>query len=468
MYLWTNEEVQSILIQLDRQGFPFPDYSMGAEKEGVDLLGKGGYALVFEAALREYPEEKDYAIKVIGFGEKTVDSAEFTASVEAQRALYTDKGNIVRVYDYMELWVELNEDIHVKAVKKVWEGRGAGNCLKLQFVLMEKLESVLFREETGKYRLYPEKLDIFDEQEINRLAQHIAGALQLAHSRNVLHRDVKLENVFYDKKRDVYKLGDFGNAKVTADGMASTAAYTKGYGAPEVIRSMEDRYSSCADMYSLGMLLYVLLNGLRFPESGSYRVNVTAQYQRGYIVPVPASGVSALYKVARKMCMYEPRNRYQSMQEVQTALGCISLGERVYYMREKKRSSLVMSMILLFAGFGLKGFSGQEYQWLIITLFSLGGVLLWQYIVWCIGGTKELSFYYKRNFFWIIICALYFELIWLGILFDGGKMRWLFSEETILVCRELELAKVGIAGSIFCLVWLVREWILDRIEAKQT
>ena len=94
-------------------------------------------------------------------------------------------------------------------------------------------------------------------------------------------------------KTGQYKLGDFGIALKTAEGMASTVAYTDGYGAPEIIRRSDDKYDVTADIYSLGMTLYVLLNRLKFPGSKGYRVNAKLQYEKDFVLPRPETGSDA-------------------------------------------------------------------------------------------------------------------------------------------------------------------------------
>lgn len=563
MYLWTNEEIEAILKQLDEQMLPFSKYKFSQKGKELRLLGRGGYALVYEAELRER-SKKGYAIKVIGFGEKHVDSEDFSSSVEAQKDLYIYKDNIVKIYDYAEFWVQIDENNHVVSAQKASTEEKLPNLLKLQFVVMEKLEPVLSRDKAGKRKLTPEALANFEEQEILKLAHDIGMALSLAHGKGILHRDVKLENVFYCAENGQYRLGDFGNAKITDNGLASTTAYTRGYGAPEVVGSLEEKYDNTADIYSMGMMLYVLLNKLRFPESDRYTANIGAQYQRGYILPVPEQGDSELFEIVKKMCMYEPDDRHQSMEEVLSDLERLILKEDVHYKKEHKRASLVMGTVLLFVGctvgtlaFGaewnrelstvmyvfwglgitrlifyllkketffaglvffvlgsylliITGFtwwklllftgmmlyihfcglvSGgvlvshitylliqqnpaflQEFQgmqWVAVTLLSLAAVLFLQYFVLHTSDPNLIKLYYGKNFYWIIVTALYFVSILFGSLLAKGGLTWMPCKTLLQWLTEIELTKVGMAGFVFCIIWLVRERVLMRMESKQ-
>lgn len=349
MYLWTNEEIEKILIQLEEQDFPFKKYSFTKENGRLKLLGRGGFALVYEAESGNGGRHQ-YAIKVIGFGEKHVESAFFEKSVVAQKELGLFQQNVVKICDYAERFLWIDEGNHVIRVQKSEEETGEANCLKLQFILMEKLQPVLQRDQSGRASLVPERLAQGDEKEILKFAYEIGKALSLAHRQNILHRDVKLENIFYTEKGKHYKLGDFGIAKVTDDGMASTVAFTKGYGAPEVIGSLEERYDNTADIYSFGILLYVILNGLKFPDSDNYHVNSKKQYQQGYVLPRPAQGSDGLWQVVEKMCRYNPDERYQSMDEALDALEELIFHTGTHYPREHKAVFSVIGILMFFLG----------------------------------------------------------------------------------------------------------------------
>lgn len=354
MYIWTNEEIEKILMQLDEQEAIFKKYSFTRKNDRMQLLGQGGFALVYEAEERGSGRRK-YAIKVIGFGEKHVNSEFFENTVKAQKDTGYLQNNIVKIYDYAERFVWINEDncvIWIQENKDTFPKKELpeANCLKLQFILMEKLESVLLRDRTGRVKLFPDRLSGDNEKEILKLAYDIGKALSLAHKKNILHRDVKLENIFYEVKGKHYKLGDFGIARVTDDGMASTSAGTKGYSAPEVIGNLEERYDNTADIYSFGMLLYVLLNEMKFPDSDNYNSNFKMQYQQGYVLPRPENGSEKLYRIIEKMCRYDPDERYQSMEEVLNDLENLLFHSDISYRREHKDASLAVGVLLLFLG----------------------------------------------------------------------------------------------------------------------
>lgn len=352
MNFWTNEDIDAILVQLNAQGFPFKGYEFSRLGEGLSLLGMGSSANVYNAYKKE-KRDKEYAIKVIGFGNIHGDLESFLNSIEAQKNIGSFN-NIVTIYDSIQLkvWIEGEHDvIRVEQVNLTKECRAdgtEGDYILLQFILMEKITPVFVKKRFG-YTLNPHKLDKYDEKEILKLAYDIGMAIEHTHKRKLIHRDIKLENIFYEQKTKSYKLGDFGIAKTVKDGMASTVAFTKGYGAPEVVGTIDDKYDFTADIYSFGMTLYVLMNNIRFPGSESYHSNVH-QYMHGYNPPRPENGSDELAQIVLKMISFNPDDRYQSMGEVLAEFDRLIYGKRLKYQIEHRKLLLVLGGVLAIVG----------------------------------------------------------------------------------------------------------------------
>ena len=212
MNLWTKEEIYKILIQLDRMKLPFKNYSFVQENGKLKLLGSGGSADVYEAKSR-ISDKKNYAIKVIGFRNQNMDSTEFGDSVWAQREICTFPSYVVKIYAHKELWITFDENDHIVSAEKKKPVKLSRTSLKLQFIVMEKMIPVIKKNRNGSRNLIPEALEKGEEKEILKLAYDIGTALKGAHHNKTLHRDIKLENVFYSEKKKTYKLGDFGISK---------------------------------------------------------------------------------------------------------------------------------------------------------------------------------------------------------------------------------------------------------------
>eukprot|EP00494_Astrolonche_serrata_P025164 UN25425 len=104
--------------------------------------------------------------------------------------------------------------------------------------------------------------DCFNEKKAAEVIKQIALALQYLHQHDIVHRDLKPENVLYaDKKKTILKLMDFGLAKAldANDSTLETRCGTLHYVAPEVLGRQP--YTHKCDLWSLGIILYVLLCG---------------------------------------------------------------------------------------------------------------------------------------------------------------------------------------------------------------
>lgn len=307
------EDIGRILPYLDKNGFLFPEFMLWMPEGELTLLGSGGFSSVYEMASRKNTALR-YALKVTGFQRHTTSSQEFRESVRLQRLVGEKSPYVVRILDTRELMVQVRDgDIAVRDA----QGEEREEGLHIQLVLMEKLESLIQVDRFFHARLARAQLET--QEEVMKLAVEIGDALMRAHEENILHRDVKLENIFYDAQEGVYKLGDFGAAKFVEDRAAVTVVYTEGYGAPEIRQGKAEGYGTGADIYSFGIALYLLLNDLAYPGSVGYRVS-KVHYDPLFTFPAPIRAPEPLVRVIRKMCAYKPGDRYQSMAQVLSAL----------------------------------------------------------------------------------------------------------------------------------------------------
>ena len=436
MNTWTSEDIAKILIQLDKMNLPFKQYSVVNECGHVNLLGRGGFSEVYETKRRS-SHKSDYAMKVIGFQKQNPDSDSFFESAQAQRTMTDYQNNIVKIYDYNEFWILLDEKDNVTGATQE-KPEGLLRTIKLQFIVMEKISPIIETDNSGKIIMTPMQLSFNDEQEVLNLAYDVGSAIKKAHNMNVLHRDIKLENVFYSHKHKKYKLGDFGIAKKTDDGFASTIAFTKGYAAPEV-RTAVERYDNTADIYSFGIMLYVLMNSLKFPDSKTYTVNSQAQYHPGYVVPYPEGKISEeFYHVIAKACMYIPDQRYQSMDELMLDLEKLIHSNDKSYLKEHKVSPFVLGSILLAVG---------TVFWRLTLVSDIAvSFSFWQYafIAACMG--KGIQKIFKKNYF---ITYLIVFFIGLHLLISSG-----FSWIKLLFLLWMSVSS-GTSAGLFSIVALI-------------
>lgn len=164
--------------------------------------------------------------------------------------------------------------------------------------------------------------EALDAAEVRRLAWDLAGALRAAHEAGIVHRDVKPANI-YRTAQGRYQLGDFSVARVREDAMLETMTGTAAYMAPEVARG--DGYDHRADLYSLGVVLYQLLNGNFLPQTGegstlAQREQALRRRWDGARLPPPAGGDRAFQKIVLRCCAPNPDRRFSDAQSLLDAL----------------------------------------------------------------------------------------------------------------------------------------------------
>ena len=166
-------------------------------------------------------------------------------------------------------------------------------------------------------------------RDIIRLGIDICKALELCQRYNIIHRDIKPENIFISDNGD-YKLGDFGIARTierTTSGLSKKGTYS--YMAPEVYAGKE--YGFSVDTYSLGLVLYRMLNKNRGPFlpqppeaiTFSSREQALARRMSGEPLPRPFYGEGRLGEIVLKACAFDPKDRYSSPQQLRQELEAI-------------------------------------------------------------------------------------------------------------------------------------------------
>lgn len=166
----------------------------------------------------------------------------------------------------------------------------------------------------------------FTRQDVIRLGIDICKALELCRKKDVVHRDIKPENIFISDVGN-YKLGDFGvaiNADKTLGGLSKKGTYS--YMAPEVYKGQP--YGPTIDIYSLGIIMYRLLNKGKepfMPPKGvgeTYEDHELALTKRMQCepIPYPENESGQLAKIVMKAASPYPEDRYSDPTEMRKAL----------------------------------------------------------------------------------------------------------------------------------------------------
>ncbi|MCI8409652.1 MAG: protein kinase, partial [Lachnospiraceae bacterium] len=148
-------------------------------------------------------------------------------------------------------------------------------------------------------------------KEIVRIVKEVADILEKAHNEDIIHKDIKVENIFIGKNGEGM-LGDFSLArKVESFQSRSYRKMDSVYTAPEVMSEYD--YNVATDIYALGMVLYLLLNNGQVPSACNCRTFKTD-------VPKPERAKEKLATIALRAISYRAKDRYVSAKEVYNAL----------------------------------------------------------------------------------------------------------------------------------------------------
>ena len=291
--------------------------SVWPDWQAKEILGKGSYGTVFRAVKEKFGVGKESAIKVVHI--PTDDN-----QLEQVRQSFHLSDQELKEYFYPEV-EKLKEEVAL--MEKLRENE---NCLHIQdfdilenpegsvgwniLIRMELLESLESRISRGGIKL----------GEVLSLGEDILSALETCESHRIIHRDIKPANIFVNSK-GVYKLGDFGIAKdLTLESRNLSHRGTDNYAAPEVCQGRD--YSYNVDIYALGLVLYQLLNKNKRPFFGEGKItsNISEEAYRkrltGEEFPAPTFGDEELFAVIKKMCAFDPKERFQSAIEAKSAL----------------------------------------------------------------------------------------------------------------------------------------------------
>lgn len=165
----------------------------------------------------------------------------------------------------------------------------------------------------------------YNEAQVIKLGIDICKALQLCREKNIVHRDIKPQNIFVSPSGD-FKLGDFGIAKISDQTVSGTKIGTYEFMAPEIYNNKP--YGTSSDLYSLGMVLYWMMNDRHCPflppppqiPSSAMKEDAYRRRFSGEPLPPPAHGSEALRTIVSTACGFTPAMRYTSPAQMRNAL----------------------------------------------------------------------------------------------------------------------------------------------------
>ena len=250
--------------------------------EILGKVGAGGMSDVYKA--KDHILSRIVAIKVLKseFSEDRTFVTKFRT--EAQSAAVLEHPNIVNIYD-------------------------VGSEDGLYYIVMEYVEGITLKT-------YIEKKGQLSFKESASIAIQVARGIEAAHGKNIIHRDIKPQNIMISTDGKV-KVTDFGIAKAASSNtISSDVMGSVHYASPEQARN--GFIDARSDVYSLGIVMYEMITG-RVPFDGDTTVAVAIQHLQEEIVKpsvyapnIPVSFEGIILKCTQKT----PDRRYQSMAEL--------------------------------------------------------------------------------------------------------------------------------------------------------
>lgn len=285
-------------------------------------IGAGNFGAVFEIKREDFGVEYNSALKVITIPKNDAEYSsirEDTADAEeAEEYIEQCVRDIVSEFELMAKLKGHSNIVSYEDHQVIKHKDGFGWDILIR---MELLTPFSAKVKQGLTR-----------NDIINLGIDICKALELCQKYNIIHRDIKPENIFISNSGD-YKLGDFGIARKIEKQSMFLSMSRKGtypYMAPEVYKG--ERYGTGVDIYSLGLVLYRLLNNNRVPFMPPYPKKMTSTDREravilrmsGNPIPPPQNEPSGrLCEIILKACAYNPEDRYSSPMQMRKELEAI-------------------------------------------------------------------------------------------------------------------------------------------------
>jgi len=280
------------IANAERSGQKIPGYKV------LGKLGAGAMATVFKA--KQLSLDRVVAIKVLP--KKFTSNPQFIERfyAEGRAAAQLNHPNIVQAYD-------------------------VGKAGEYHYFVMEFVDGTTVFDEITRAKRFPEK----DAVEI---IIQMAEALDHAHAKGLVHRDVKPKNIMLTKS-GVAKLADMGLARAISDKEAAEAEAGKAFGTPYYISPEQIRGELAigpqADIYSLGATLYHMLTG-SVPFDGKNPSAVMHKHLKSDLVPpdhVNAKLSAGVSEVVEMMMAKDVKARYQNCKDLLADLRLVKKGE---------------------------------------------------------------------------------------------------------------------------------------------
>lgn len=278
----------------------------------MELLGTGSYGSVYSVVREDSFGNQYAAVKVVSIPHDPAELDALRAERMDEEAIRENLEDQVRqLSDEIRLMESVKGNTNIVSIE---DYHIVSEPEKLQWQILIRME--LLTSLVKRMAQAP-----LGRSEVVKLGVDMCRALTTCREKNIVHRDIKPDNIFVNDDGD-YKLGDFGVARRLE---RRTVQFTRignyDHMAPEIynntIINPDINSAAKVDIYSLGIVLYTLLNRGRLPflsidgvPDAAARNEAIRWRMQGKPLPAPVNGTRSLNRVILKACAYRPEDRY--------------------------------------------------------------------------------------------------------------------------------------------------------------
>ncbi len=308
-------------------------------------IGRGSYGTVYKCSKEENGFMEYSAVKVISIPQSEYEMSEIVSEKmnhEQSKSYYKDiADDLVKEIEILKTLKGTKNIVGIYDAEVVEKEDGIGWYILIRMELLTDFNTYSSAKK-------------FSEAEVIKFGLDISDALSVCHKSKIIHRDIKPDNIFVDSEGN-FKLGDFGVAKQmekTQSSMSIKGTYN--YMSPEVFNGKKS--DGRADMYSLALVMYKLLNNDRLPfldpdkQLIRYNERQIAFEKRikGETLPDIRGVSKELNDVILKACAFKNTDRQKNIDEFNVQLKKISNGKKI---KRKIKAKKIASIFILICSF---------------------------------------------------------------------------------------------------------------------
>lgn len=286
-----------------------------------ELIGKGSYGEVYKIYKIVNGQRVEAAAKYV-----SIPKSEQDKELAYSKGLATDE-------ESLRSFFATRANAFSKEIDLMMKLRGSENVVRYEAHLKEEKKDdvgwdIIIRMELLTALEKYLRANSFSQKNVIQLGIDICNAIESCQKEQIIHRDVKIENIFIDENGR-FKLGDFGVSREAQGTTMGTITGTEDYMAPEIMK--HEKYNNNVDIYSIGIVMYRLLNNNRIPflpsdgpiNDNDISLALTKRLEGIEKIPDPKFASGRLAEIIAKACAFDRHVRYSSPKEMADDLAAI-------------------------------------------------------------------------------------------------------------------------------------------------